>query len=339
MEINIEVNKKNKELVFKLLSQLIDAEDTEGRMKEKSLEGALDVDLFKKQGQKYVSGQNSRKMQDYSVDYSQFLKYTKPLPVGFLHKPKITQSAVGTWFMFNSFLVGKALLRVLSAMLLQRTEPNEANPATVSVTDLLETSYSAFKTANLLGYRGFPKEKEGHKYAGSNVKKLRYFVIAPLEEMGFVTIENINDEEFVGMTRYGDELNILKNPILEGLETQHDRYLSDEEIDYLLNYLKKIDSEGYKEYSLLKDFYAYLRDGNRTHTDLENWFKANTKIINYLYKGSRSEQSGKDTDSKEFKEQLKHAAAAFVSGKVALLRELKLITNERGKYNTVREFV
>ncbi len=343
MEIKIEITPGNKTKVLKLISELVDAES--------SSFGAMSVPSDRQNEKRqliYEESKNVAKIPRYSLgnlisdESKDYLTSSKPpedydisgnpdsFPSEYLKPAKVGSSTVGTWYMFNSFFVAKAVLRVLENLLLERE--NE-----VQVRQLLETFYVSSKNRKLLSYRGFPKEKESPKHDLSSISKIRSFVIVPLESMGLVVIEPTdNKQERIFLTKSGLEFASLKNPILD---SKGKELLSKDEISFLISHLKRIDEMGYKEYTLLNEFVSFLEESSSSkavsYDSIVQWFSNNVKVVDWIYEGSRSQKTGQSKDSEFFREQLRKATTAFASGKIALLRELKVVSDKRGDYSIV----
>ena len=108
--------------------------------------------------------------------------------------------------------------------------------------------------------------------------------------------------------------------------------LSEEEQKWLVNYLKSIELEGFQEYSLLKEFLIFLKGGHHDYQDLLEWFSTNERMLEYLKTWSR-----KKDDPDAFRAQVENVAAVFVTGKIALLRELGMVSSKRNDYTVIRE--
>ena len=103
--------------------------------------------------------------------------------------------------------------------------------------------------------------------------------------------------------------------------------LSTDEQKWLINYLKSIEREGFQEYSLLKEFLSFLKSGHHDYQDLLEWFSSNKRMLDYLKTWSR-----KQDDPDAFRAQVENVAAVFVTGKLALLRELGVVSSKRNDY-------
>jgi hypothetical protein len=315
VEIKININKKNKSDILRHISELVELEETTGQ------QNRIRIPEYK-----HVTITEGT---DTSIN-SDYFKIPQDFSQNYLSKPNIQESPVGSWYMFNSYFVSKAILRVLSNLVKEAKGP-------VNTAHLLDVFYNASRQSGLLAYRGFPKEKEVTRYKDSNVNKLRYFILWPLADMGFISIHNSgNKDEKIGITKHGLELAHLENP---KLDNKGSALLSDIEIQYLRSYLKNIDSLGYKENTILYGLYDYLKGSNAvSHSDIVHWFAKNPVVIDYIYKNSRAEKAKQSRNSERFQEQMEKAARAFASGKIALLRELKIIEDRRGSYGIINSF-
>jgi hypothetical protein len=99
-----------------------------------------------------------------------------------------------------------------------------------------------------------------------------------------------------------------------------------------MSYLKKIDHEGYGEYSLLLSVYKFLSDGHNGKNELCEWFQHNEKFVEYIKSWSRKAQRD---DLTGFRDQINNLSITFAASKIALLRELNIIMNKRNDYTIV----
>lgn len=306
MEIKINITQYNKERVLDLISELVDNEYDKN----------AGADL-----------------QTISSALKQSVGLGLGVPENFdsklLTKPKLEESEVGSWFMFNSFFAGKALLRILANLI------NKEQISSVSTDTLVQVGSDAFKKAGLSKYRGFPKEKKHHKYEKSNIDKLKYFILKPFADMGLIVINSDDTHNQVSLTKPGLDFVMLDNPILD--EHKQSPSLSEAEQRFILGYIKSIDSK-YKEYSTLKETVDFIKTKkNISYPEIVDFFVKNEKIANYLYNGSRAQKENKSKDDKNFKIYLSHAAYSFASSRIALLRELGILSDKRGEYKIVSE--
>ena len=225
---------------------------------------------------------------------------------------------VGTWGQFNSLFPVKAVLRVLSHMVSE----NGGKP--VNLQDLVHKSKSTFDLAGLKQYRGFPSSSKE-----SALGRLVWHFITSAHEMGLVRIEGAEEIPIRGWekvrispTKEGLEFAKMKNLIFDEGSTK--QLLSDAEREWILVYLKKIDGEGYKEYSFLQQIFEELKKGNR---DIAAWLENNRPFNNYVKSWSR-----KAKNEKKFRKQVGNVASMFAQSKIALLRELGMISDKRNDY-------
>ena len=303
MEVKISIAKDNKERILNLISELVDAEDD-----------------------KIKSNNSQDSWLAPKATLSSYLGIPENFDTKLLVQPKLEKSLIGSWFMFNSFFVGKAMLRVLANAL------NREKMGYIDVDILAQLSYDCFKSAELSKYRGFPKDKKHHKYEKSNIDKLKYFVLTPFADMGLIMIKD-DENDKVFLTNAGLDFLNLKNPVLD----EHKQFpnFSKLEQKFIINYLKSINTD-YKEYSVLKETAALIRTKKDiSYQDIVAWFEKNSDIIDYLYDGSRAQKENKSKNDKDFKSYLHHAAQSFASSRIALLRELGTLSDKRGEYKII----
>ncbi|MBI2176683.1 hypothetical protein HYU40_05060 [Candidatus Woesearchaeota archaeon] len=251
------------------------------------------------------------------------------VPSGQIVLDDLTRS-VGLWGMFNDFFSGKALLRI-SANLLY-TQKVEYVP----LTKLIGESKKIIKRYELSKLKGFPKDLDDN----FSIRRLVTHFLDGFRNLGLFEVhlekgaqkKNIWNEDWdkilVRPTSQGLEFARLKNNIFDNLDKN--QVLTPEEKIWLLNYLKSIDRQGFKEYTLLSDVYSFIKKGNNGKDDLWKWFENNPKFVAYVKK-----VSSKTNDPVEFKKQLSNLATTFSSGKISLLRELGLVKNERNDYSII----
>jgi len=239
--------------------------------------------------------------------------------------------SVGSWGMFNSFFPGKAVLRILANML------DEKKAKSITLETLINKTSEVIRVNNLSKLRGFPKDPK----KDNSIGRLVYHFIQTFTDMGFFSVNtkeetknNIWAEPWnnieITLTKEGLEFAQLKNSVFDngGLS----QILTNEEKQWLTDYLKKIDEEGYKEYSILKNVFEFIKQGHNGKDELWNWFETNPTFINYVKQWSR-----KVEDSVAFEKQIKNLSPTFAAGKLALLRELGVIRNKRNDYTVLGE--
>ena len=237
----------------------------------------------------------------------------------------------GSWLMFNDFFAPKFISRVLAwKMHKEKTDY-------VYLSDLMEESITLIKKHNLSGLKGFPnleKDRQGgrlvHHFLRTFVNMGLAKASSDYRKVDEIWKENWNKIK-VSLTKQGFEFAQIKNQVFD--EGNKEQILSLEEKNWIVNYLKKIDKDGYKEYSILKQIYEFLKSGKNGNKDLWEWFENNKKFRDYIYE--RSERAKRD--SKIFKQQIHNYARTFASAKISLLRELGVVRDKRSDYTITGE--
>ena len=245
-------------------------------------------------------------------------------------KPDNETKIVGSWGMFNSFFPGKAVLRISANMI------NEKKTEYLILDDLVNKSKEIFKINGLSKLRGFPNNLEKE----NAISRLVHHFIQTFNDMGFFVVKaKEKNKEYVWnepwknieitLTKEGLDFAKLRNRIFDDHEPI--QVLTEEEKEWLLKYLEQIDQEGYKEYTLLMNVFAFIKQGKNGKDDLWGWFKTNPTFIKYV-----KEWSKKSGDA--FEKQIENLSPTFAASKVALLRELGVIKNKRNDYSVIGEF-
>lgn len=238
----------------------------------------------------------------------------------------------GAWLMFNDFFAPKFLSRVLA----WKMQKNNSN--SILLSELMKESISIISRYNLSHLKGFPnleKDKEGGRL-------VNHF-LSTFVKMGLINAEPSDkgikevwkekwDKIELSLTKEGLEFAQLKNNVFDN--GKKEQILTQEEKEWLLTYYKKIDKQGYREYTVLKELYAFLKEGNNGNKDLWNWFENNEKFKQYILR--RSERAR--NDDKKFRKQVYNYARSFASAKISLLRELGLIRDKRNDYTVMSVF-
>jgi len=297
MEIKIVITKKNKEKILKLIDQLVEYE-AEGMIIEPSTKT------------------NLKSLEAYQSE--SFLKELSAFENIKLAEPEIKQRKFGAWGMFNSYAPGKAALRVLMKLL----NKNAGNP--IKFSRLIDECMTYFSRSGLYKYRGFPK-----RISESARGRLATHLILPYHEMGLMKVHGGMKNGHIMFTEKGLAFTKLQNPLLD--EKGKTKPLSEDESQWLIGYLQEIDGLGYKEFSLLKGLTEFLADSKRQFEDIVDWFKNKKDFVEWLREGSRCED-----DPKAFSRQLDNVARTFASGKVALLRELGVVSSARATYEVLQ---
>jgi ribosomal protein L37E len=247
-------------------------------------------------------------------------------------KPLLTEQtkSVGQWGMFNDYFSGKALLRICANQI------NENNSKNISLDSLIQTAKEVMRRENLCSLKGFPNDIKSE----SSVNRLVYHFVVGFYEMGMFEVElnasvkknslwNHDWEEiFLRPTEEGLEFARLKNKVFDEKKYE-DQTLTPEERAWLLNYLKRLDKSGFKEYTLLKEIVSFMKKG-KTGKDLEKWFSENGKFRDYL-----KTWSAKSDNEEKFEKQVRNLAVTFSASKISLLRELGIIKNERNNFKVI----
>jgi len=296
MEIKIVITKKNKEKILKLIDQLVEYE-AEGMIIESSTKTNLkSLEAYQSEG---------------------FLKELPAFENIKLAEPEIKQRKFGAWGMFNSYAPGKAALRVLMNIL----NENTGNP--IKFSRLIDECMTYFSRSGLYKYRGFPK-----RISESARGRLATHLILPYNDMGLMKVHGGMKNGHIMLTEKGLAFAKLQNPLLD--EKGKTKPLSEEESQWLKGYLQEIDGLGYKEFSLLKGLTEFLADSERQFEDIVDWFKNKKDFVEWLREGSRHKD-----DPKAFSRQLDNVATTYASGKVALLRELGILSTSRATYKVL----
>lgn len=303
LELRIRINPENAEKVIRLIREIMETD-----FKEPVAEiGSLPEQSSLEQGGGYLSPPPElASLKSGSAQETTASKY------------------VGTWGQFNSYFPLKATLRVISHAM----KKNNGNPANLKV--VVDESLRAFKEANLQKFRGFPKN---YKRDSSVGRLVGHFITTALE-LGLITadgeisaVPNSWEKTSVSVTREGWEFARLDNKIFDW--KSKDQVLTDAEKAWIVEYLKRIDAAGFKEYTVLRQVFQELKVGN---TDVSGLLEKNELFRQYIKTWSRKKE-----DEVGFENQLKTVAVMFAQSKIALLRELGAIKNQRGDFSVIGE--
>ncbi len=237
----------------------------------------------------------------------------------------------GAWLMFNDFFAPKFICRVLVGKM------HHEKKDYIILEDLMADSISMIKSQGLSKYKGFPNLQKDSK----GMRLVNHFLIT-FVKMGLVEAKSVkgNPKDLwtekwgniaVSITKEGYEFAKLGNNIFD--YHKDEQTLTKQEKEWLKNYLVKIDAQGYKEYSALKEVYDFLKKGNNGNSDLWKWFENNKKIREYILQ--RSERAKADPEI--FKQQLSNYAKTFSSAKISLLREFGVVRDKRNDYTIIGE--
>lgn len=302
IELKITVTKENAERVIRLIKELVETEETTLTKTEETPYSSIPAN----DASNYlISPPELQSLKNGEIILSEAAEF------------------VGSWGQFNSFFPVKAVLRVLSNILHQRSTD------VINLQVLVDESIKAFKKGRLKKFRGFPK----HYKKDSSIGRLVWHFITTANQIGLISIENNDgkipnygwDEVLLSITKEGNDFARLGNQVFD--QGSKDQILTKAECDWLLKYLKKIDQSGFKEYTTLKGVYNQLQKGN---TDIAGWFEANESFSRYIKGWSK-----KKDNPKAFARQLETLSATFAQSKIALLRELGLVQNKRNDYTII----
>lgn len=325
MQLTIDISKKNKDKIFKLIEGLLEEEEGISPDLSKIL-----IDIKKQQ--------DSPQKEDYLQVPPKVAGYRDGKVVFYVSEgTKIENkrvSSVGSWGQFNSFFPIKAALRILANYLVDKDIPS------VKLDEFVKACLETFKQKNFDKIRGFPSSNKDTAKG-----RFVWHFLATAYEMGLIRISYTDlkydglpgslqdwDAVEIELTNQGMEFALLPNNIFDGISDQ--QVLTNEERDWLISYLKKIDGEGYKEYTLLKDISEFLAENHNGKDQLWGWFKMNDTFIDYIKSWSRKAQRG---DQLALTEQIDTLSKSFASSKVALLRELGVVKNKRNDYTVMGE--
>ena len=298
MEIKIIITKQNKDEILKLIDQLVESESKAILAKTSD---ELNIRQF----------QNSDKLT--------LKKQIPPKASMIFADPIFEDCPFGTWGMFNSFVPGKVALRILIGLL------KENNELPVRFSDLIDKCLEHFLRLNLGKYRGFPK-----KTSESARGRFANHLVTPFQSMGLIRFFGEGKERTLKITKSGFDFAKLENGLLDKVGKK--KYLTREESDWLINYLIKIDNEGFKEFSILKNLTDFVSKKTRNFKELKNWLKEDKEFVNWLRKGSRYENN-----PKAFLTQLDNVSRTMLTGKIALLRDMEILNDKRGEYTVLRK--
>lgn len=334
MKLTIEITPSNKERIKKVIDILLDedaelsidsglnASDSTGRDRDKGREPAP----IDKKASLLRKPANNVDVVSGSV---------------IVERPDERPRLVGTWGQFNTFFSIKAALRVLANHL------HDAEKESMNLGEFVDLCVKTFNETKVRGkplrkFRGFPSSKKD----SAKSRFVNHFLETALE-MGFIgLVRDDNAQEYlpysshewnkihITLTTVGLDFGMLDNNLFDlGKDEQ---VLTDAERQWILSYLKEIDSRGYREYSILKEIHGFLSDENNGKDELVSWLEENETFETYV---SNWSQKRKDGDEEGFRKQIRNLAITFVSSKVALLRELGVLSGERNRYEILSDLM
>jgi hypothetical protein len=317
MELRIEITKENKEKVFALISALLEEGDATVKPSFSMAKAQPRRDFLSVPDD--IEG----------LENGSVMKYGTP--------EDMKLQLVGTWGQFNSFFPVKAGLRILANLL------SESKKGSINLREFVFRCRDIFRKVKinnkkLSKYRGFPLRKKD-----SATGRFVWHFLIPAQEMGLIKITKSSldyegmpyspndwNKVYITITREGLEFARLKNPLFDGGDME--QILGKDEREWTINFLKEIDRKGFKEYTLLKDVFDFLKKGHNGKEQLWSWFENDSRFIEYVKSWSRKAKT-----PKELKKQIAGLARTFSASKIALLREVGIIRNKRGDYTLINE--
>lgn len=242
----------------------------------------------------------------------------KGLPKGKIISNQTTKH-IGSWDQFNSFFPVKAILRILANMCKKQGE------IYINLDKVVGKAKDIFQKKGLSDYRGFPLSNKK-----SAIRRLVWHFIVPAYRMGLIDIpqdpDSLSRSEWekmdVAPTEEGMEFAPLKNKLFDEEDTQ---VLSGPEKEWMADYLRKMDNKGYREYRLLKKVIESIKKGGG---DFRDYLIADEEFRKYVKKWSGKQ--GKELDNLVSK-----MTNTLASSKIALLREMGIVSNKRGNYSLI----
>ncbi len=244
----------------------------------------------------------------------------------------ITDAETQTWgsmLMCNDFFAPKFLARVLAWKMYQD------GAVYITLDSLMKDAIKTIEVEKLSQLKGFPNLKKD--WSG---KRLVDHFLKTFTKMGFFSVEPIEDNTIdvwkeswnkikISLTKEGLEFAQIRNPVFD--DKKNEQILSYEEKKWLIDYLKIIDGQGYKEFSILMEVLEFLKEGKNGNKDLWEWFVHNEKFQNRILEKSKRARE----NEKIFGLQLWNYARSFSSAKISMLRELNVVKNKRNDYTII----
>jgi hypothetical protein len=240
---------------------------------------------------------------------------------------------IGSQVLFNSFYPIKAACRMIGNFTASQREEE------CRLDRFVSNSITCFSKRGLEALRGFPSSNKSSAYG----RYVLHFLNTACE-MGILYYEQADQKEQmptsllewdhyrIALTNEGLTFAAMDNNVFDhGSKTQ---VFSEGERNWLLDYLKKIESQNYREYSILREVYQFLKEGHDGKNDLRKWFLTNTRFNRFADTWSKQENMDETTRLK----QMTNLAASISGSKIALLRELGLISNRRNDYRIMGDF-
>jgi hypothetical protein len=324
LKLSIKINSENKEIVFRFIDELL--------KKDKKILNNKKLD-FETETRKYSNSKNDYFKNPDNIDNLRNGKTIK------YEEKKIDENnrlnSVGSWGQFNSFFPIKASLRILANYI------NFHGKESINLESFVNLCLKEFRKNSYNKLRGFPSTVKDTAKG-----RFVWHFLTPAFEMGLIDLVESKldyeglptslldwDQVNISLTQQGLLFAKLPNNIFDNISVE--QVLTKEETEWLISYLKEVDQNGYKEYSILKGVYDFLAEGNDGKEDLFEWFRKNEVFTNYIKSWSRKAQRN---DFDAFNDQINNISITYSSSKVALLRELGVIVNKRNDYKILRVF-
>ncbi len=231
-------------------------------------------------------------------------------------------NAVGSWGQFNSYFPIKALLRAIANLMIVQESDS------VDLNEVVNLCRDEFKRRGFSKYRGFPNSDKP-----SSIGRFVWHFISTAHEMGLINVEGIDEGDIplydwvgtaVSITKEGYDFAVIRNGILD--DNKDVQILTAKERDWILRFLKRIDKQGHKEFSFISRLYQSLKDGKDPKASLEG----DEDFKDYIRTWSRKTES-----PRALNKQISNVATTFASSKIAILRELGVVSNKRGDYSVI----
>jgi hypothetical protein len=146
-----------------------------------------------------------------------------------------------------------------------------------------------------------------------------------MAEMGLISAESSNGNRRVGITAEGMEFSLVESDILDG--SLRKEKLSAGEKNWISVHLKRINDAGFREHDVLSSIIEFVGTEHPERRKLVDWFSNRRDFQDYTR--SASKHGG---DPPRMRRQLVNLANTYVSSKVAMLREMGVLSDARGQY-------
>jgi hypothetical protein len=322
MRIEVTINKKNKEKVLRLISELLDEEDNKL---------VVDVEGPTKTSSDKIRTSSSNEL----IAKPQSTRTYLPGRI-FKLPGDVRGEHIGPWIQFNSYFPVKAGLRILSNMINRDNTVEDCN-----LLEFVNTCEHVFRDLGYHSLRGFPSSDKDSAIG----RFVLHFLFTALE-MGLIRVSrqslpeglatqgipasrNNWDQVWISPSMEGFEFALLPNKIFDYPEdfNKKNQIATNEERRWWLQYISHLDDQGYKLYSIMKSCYDYLNAGHDGKEELPAMLKNHPALVNYVEKS---------VVDKERWDRIKKDYALILAGtNIAMLRELGLVSSVRGEYKVI----